>query len=201
MKNKNNVYKNYQRIADWFDANRSRKFFEKSYLDTLISYLNQGAMILDLGCGMGEPIAQYFIKQGFKLVGIDGSSKLIALAKQRFSSATWIVEDMRQITLHQKFDCIVLWHSLFHLSAEDQRKMFAIFAYYLNENGMLLFTSGHEAGEVWSDNGGENLYHASLSADEYKKLLKQYGFELVLHSMQDDNCGGATVWMAKLFER
>jgi 2-polyprenyl-3-methyl-5-hydroxy-6-metoxy-1,4-benzoquinol methylase len=198
MTSKNNVYKNYEKIADWFDKHRSRKFFEKSYLDKVISYLQPGATILDLGCGMGEPIAQYFIEQGFDLTGIDGSSKLIGFAQQRFPSTTWMIEDMRHIKLLQKFDCLIVWHSLFHLPADDQRKMFAIFADHLMQNGMLLFTSGHEAGEVWSDNGGENLYHASLSADEYEKLLKQYGFELLLHNMQDENCGGATVWMARL---
>ena len=105
---------------------------------------------------------------------------------------------MRHLALSQKFDCILVWHSSIHLSADDQRKMFAVFANHLNHNGMLLFTSGHEAGEIWSDNGGENLYHASLSADEYERLLKQHGFELLLHNMQDKSCGGATVWMVQL---
>ena len=198
MADKNNVYKDYEKIADWFDKHRSCKFFEKPYLDKVISYLKPGATILDLGCGMGEPIAQYLIQQGFQLVGIDGSSKLLACAQQRFPSATWIVEDMRNLKLDRKFDCIIVWHSLFHLPADDQRKMFQVFADHLNHNGMLLFTSGHEAGEIWSDNGGESLYHASLSADEYEKLLKQHGFELLLHNMQDKNCGGATVWIARL---
>lgn len=198
MADKNNVYKDYEKIADWFDKHRSRNFFEKPYLDKVISYFKPHAKILDLGCGMGEPIAQYFIEQGFDLIGIDGSSKLIALAQKRFSKATWIVEDIRDVVLSKKFDCVVVWHSLFHLSAEDQRKMFQVFTNHLNQHGMLLFTSGHEAGEVWSDNGGENLYHASLSADEYKTLLQQYGFELLLHVVQDPACGGATVWMARL---
>lgn len=198
MSDKNFVYKDYEKIADWFDTHRSRDFFEKPYLDKVISYLQPGAKILDLGCGMGQPIAQYFIAQGFDLVGIDGSSKLVALAQQRFPSAIWIVEDMRHISLLQKFDCIIVWHSLFHLPVDDQSKMFQIFADHLNQNGILLFTSGHERGQVWSDNGGVNLYHASLSADEYKKLLNQYGFELLLHVVQDEVCGDATVWMAKL---
>lgn len=76
--------------------------------------------------------------------------------------------------------------------------MFAIFTEHLQPQGILLFTTGHEAGEVWSDNGGENLYHASLSSDEYKALLKQHGFELLLHTVEDKDCGGATVWMAKV---
>ena len=198
MADKNNVYKDYEVIAEWFDEHRSRELFEKPYLDTVISYLKPGAKILDLGCGMGQPIAQYFIEQGFNLVGVDGSEKLIALAQKRFPSATWIVEDMRKINLSQKFDCIVVWHSLFHLPAEDQRKMFKFFADHLHQGGMLLFTSGHEAGEVWSNNGGENLYHASLSVDESKSLLAQYNFKVLMYNVEDPNCGDATVCMAQL---
>ena len=198
MADRNNAYMDYEKIADWFDKHRSRKFFEKSYFDKVISYLKPDAKILDLGCGMGEPLASYFIMQGFQLVGVDGSSKLISLAQKRFPSATWMVEDMRQIKLLQKFDCVIAWHSFFHLPAEDQRKMFSVFADHLNNNGMLLFTSGHEAGELWSNNGGENLYHASLSTDEYTSLLEQHNFEVLIHNIQDKDCGGATVWMARL---
>jgi len=106
---------------------------------------------------------------------------------------------MRNINLNQKFDAIILWHSLFHLPVKDQSAMFSIFKEHLNDRGMLLFTTGHDVGEVWSDNGGENLYHASLSLEEYKSLLKQHGFELLLHVLQDSACGDATVWMAQLY--
>lgn len=48
------------------------------------------------------------------------------------------------------------------------RSGYDIFIQHLNDGGILMFTTGSEAGEIWSDNGGENLYHASLSPDEYK---------------------------------
>ncbi len=55
------VYKSYDKMFKWFDATRSRELFEKPYLDLAISYLKPNAKILDLGCGMGEPIGKYFI--------------------------------------------------------------------------------------------------------------------------------------------
>jgi len=70
MADKNNVYNDYDLIADWFDEYRSREFFEKPYLDRLILYLAPHVKILDLGCGMGQPIAQYCIEQGFEVVGV-----------------------------------------------------------------------------------------------------------------------------------
>ena len=49
----------YDRISTWFDEHRSRDLFEKKYLDLVINELNGAGSVLDLGCGIGEPIAQY----------------------------------------------------------------------------------------------------------------------------------------------
>lgn len=75
-----------------------------------------------------------------------------------------------------------------------------IFKSHLNDKGILLFTAGSEAGEVWGDNGGESLYHASLSPQEYQELLQQFGFKLIMHKISDPNCGNATVYLARLEE-
>ena len=75
--------------------------------------------------------------------------------------------------------------------------MFTIFEQHCNLGCLLLFTSGPDAGEVWSDNGGQNLYHASLSTLEYKKILTTHHFEVLEHVVEDKNCGDATVWVAR----
>jgi hypothetical protein len=50
---------------------------------------------------------------------------------------------------------------------------------------------------VWSDNGGENLYHASLSTNEYKELLEANNFKVLIHTIEDPECGDATIWIAQ----
>jgi SAM-dependent methyltransferase len=194
---KENVYQSYDKMAWWFDEHRSSDLFDKSWLELAIALLPKGAKVLDLGCGMGEPMMPYFIEQGYEVTGIDGSVKLIELARNRFPNAEFIVGDMRKIRLDQKFDLIIAWHSLFHLPQSDQRLMFQSFADHCNDNGVLLFTTGPSAGEIWSDNGGESLYHASLSPADYKKLLASYGFELINHKIEDEDCGGASLWLAR----
>lgn len=194
---KNNVQETYEKIADWMDQQRSRELFEKPYLDQAITYLKPKSQVLDLGCGTGEPIGQYFAGLGFEVTGVDTSTKMLAIAKTRCPQITFIQADMREINLGKKFDCIVAWHSFFHLSPDDQRSMFQIFTTHLNTQGILLFTSGPDVGEVWSNNGGENLYHASLSTFEYKELLEKYGFIVITHKVEDPKCKGATVWLAQ----
>lgn len=62
---------------------------------------------------------------------------------------------------------------------------------------MLIFTTGPEYGEVWSDNGGHELYHASLSTEEYEQILTNNHFKVLVHKINDPECGGATVWVAQ----
>ncbi|MBP6869755.1 class I SAM-dependent methyltransferase [Candidatus Babeliales bacterium] len=195
--NKNHAYHDYEKVAEWFQDVRSQEFYEKKYLDQVLEHLASDATILDLGSGMGKPVTEYFIKKGLTVTAVDGSQKLIRRAQHLFPQTNFIIGDMRTLQLHQKFDAIILWHSLFHLPHKDQIAMFAFFKNHLNTNGILLFTSGPYKDERWNDNGGILMYHASFSATEYKKLLKQYGFELLLHVIEDQDCGGATVWMAR----
>lgn len=59
------------------------------------------------------------------------------------------------------------------------------------------FYESEEEGEVWSDNGGQQLYHASLSTSEYENILKAASFKVLLHKIRDPECGEATVWVAR----
>jgi len=197
-KNKNHAFKTYDKIASWYDQNRSRELFEKNWLDQAIALLPENPKVLDLGCGTGTPMIDYFLEKGCQVTGIDGSENQIAIAKTRYHNVTFIVSDMRNLNLDQKFDLIIAWHSFFHLPQHDQQTMFPKFSSHLKPSGILLFTSGPEAGEIWSENGGEALYHASLSPNEYKDLLQKHGFTLINHRILDPECGDATVWLAKL---
>lgn len=196
--NKSDVYKTYEKIADWYDEHRSRDLFEKAWLDKAIALLPKNPHVLDLGCGMGEPMVPYFLDKGCTVTGVDGSAKLIMLAKSRYPEVEFIISDMRSLNLNRKFDLVIAWHSFFHLSQNDQTAMFKTFASHLKPSGVLMFTSGTEAGEIWGNNSGEALYHASLSPDIYKELLKQHGFTVVDYKFSDPECGDATVWLGQL---
>lgn len=193
-----NVSSVYDEISDWFDEHRNRELIESGYLELIRENIPKNSNVLDLGCGMGEPIAQFFIEHGHYVTGVDGSSMLINKAKHRYPSASWMVQDMRTIDLNKQFDCILSWHSLFHLSCDDQIKMFPLFKKHAAPGCILVFTSAPEHCDAhWSDNGGKALYHASLSEREYKKLLLENDFQVIKYCQKDPDCGDATVWVAQ----
>jgi len=196
--NNHDLARAYDNIATWFDQHRTRTLIEQPYLDALVQALAPGAAVLDLGCGTGEPILRYLLERGCAVTGVDASAAMIAIARTRFPGTRFLVSDMRTLALDQTFDAVIAWHSLFHLPHDDQRAMFATFARLLRPRGILMFTSGSEQGETWSDNGGALLYHASLDSAEYRRLLEEHGFQVMRHAADDAACGGATVWMAQL---
>lgn len=195
---KNKVYEAYDAIIDWFDAHRSKELaMEKFYLDFILKHIPVGGSILDVGCGTGEPLAKFFIEQGFKVMGIDASEKMIELCEKRFPSASWILADMRSIKLPDQFDLVIAWHSFFHLPPTDQEPTLKNLLSYVKKNGLFVFTSGYEASEEWGVNADYDLYHASLSSEDYEKILKEAGFKVLVHKIKDPDCGDATVWIAK----
>jgi SAM-dependent methyltransferase len=187
----------YQRHANAFDRLRGRGLFEKSWLDAFVALLPDDASVLDIGCGMAEPIAGYLIGKGCRVTGIDSSQRMIELCKARFPSQNWIVADMRALSLDNKFDGLIAWNSFFHLTPNDQRGMFAVFRNHAAPKAALMFTSGPSHGEAIGTFEGEPLYHSSLDGDEYRELLAGYGFRVASHVAEDRDCNGHTVWLAQ----
>jgi SAM-dependent methyltransferase len=188
----------YERHADFFDRERGKHLFERVWLDRFLALLPPNASILDLGCGSGEPIARYFIESGCRVTGVDTSVSLVALCKQRFADHDWNVGDMRATSLGRSFHGIIAWDSFFHLTHDDQRRMFSMFREHAAPGAALMFTSGPAHGEAIGTFQGEPLYHASLDPGEYRFLLETWGFDIVAHRVEDPACGGHTIWLARL---
>lgn len=195
---KNSVKNVYNKISDWFDSARTKDLsLERKILNMVEPLLPSGASLLDVGCGSGEPIAHYFIEKGFQVTGIDNAENMLALCQKRFPNHTWLNMDMRNLRLSEHFDCIIAWHSFFHIPREQQKDTLKAFAAHLKPGGVIVFTSGPANGESWSNNGGEMLFHASLSSSEYKKILLDIQMKVITHNVNDIDCGGATVWVAQ----
>ncbi len=187
----------YERHAGAWDGDRGKSLVERPWLDRFGADAGPGARILDIGCGSGEPIARYLIACAHGVTGIDSSPSLIGLCRARFPDQAWIAGDMRRLDLGTRFGGLIAWDSFFHLAADDQRAMFPLFRAHAQPGAALMFTSGACAGEAIGSYRGEPLYHASLDPGDYEALLAANGFEVVRHAVDDQDCGGRTVWLAR----
>ncbi|MCJ8144818.1 class I SAM-dependent methyltransferase [Ancylobacter sp. A5.8] len=189
----------YERHAHEWDRTGGRRKAEAIWLDRFIAALPKpGAEIIDLGCGSGEPVARYLIDKGCRLTGLDASPTLLGLCRRRLPTHSWIEGDMRQLALGRRFDGLLAWNSFFHLPPDDQRPMFRIFRDHAAPGAALMFTSGPGHGEAIGRFGGDALYHGSLDPADYRGLLAQNGFTVLAQRVEDPECGGLTVWLARL---
>jgi SAM-dependent methyltransferase len=182
------------------DRSRQKHFFEKIWLDRFLALAPPGGTVLDLGCGFGKPMATYLMAQRFDVCGVDSSPTMIALCREEFPDREWTVADMRTLALGRRFEGVMAWDSFFHLSFDDQRRMFPIFAAHAAPGAQLMFTSGPKHGEAVGQLRDEPLYHASLDPEEYRALLAANDFAVVEARMEDPECGGHSVWLARRVE-
>ena len=183
--------------AERYDRERGRALFEARWLARFSSALTPGGRVLDLGCGAGEPIAGWFIREGFDVTGMDFSPAMLQIASDRFAQATWLQGDMRTLDLADRFDGIVGWNSFFHLTPEEQRVCIPRLATHLAPGGALMLTVGPRHGSVTGTVGGETVYHASLSPAEYAARLEECGLRLTAFIAEDPETQSHSVLMAR----
>ncbi len=193
------IIEHYERHARNWDADRRRATWsDKPWHARFVATLPGAASVLDLGCGSGAPVGQYMAECGLHVTGVDSSPTLISLCRQNLPQHEWLVGDMRSLRLPRRFDGVLAWDSFFHLTPDDQRRMFGVFGQHAESFAMLMFNTGPTYGEAIGEYRGDSLYHASLDADEYRALLAGIGFEVVAHSFEDWHTGGGrTVWLAR----
>ena len=187
----------YRRHARAWTAARGTELTERAWIDRFAALLDPGATVLDIGCGSGQPIAVSLVSRGHHVVGVDSSPEMIDLFRANLPGEVAQVADMRSLHLDGAFGGLLAWDSFFHLAHDQQRLMFPVFRDHARPGAPLLFTSGPAWGEAIGTLEGEPLYHASLEPDEYRRLLGENGFDVVGHIVEDPDCGGRTVWLAR----
>jgi SAM-dependent methyltransferase len=186
----------YERQAAGFDRHRGKTLIERAWLDKACAFVPEGGRILDLGCGVGEPVARYLIERGYAVTGVDFAEAMLDLSRTRFPQARWICADMRDLDLGESFDAIVGWDSFFHLTEDEQRALIPRLAQHLSPGGAVLLTVGPAAGAVIGTVEGETVYHASLSREEYASLFEAAGLALVDYVPEDPSCDYHSVLIA-----
>ncbi|MHB1225443.1 MAG: class I SAM-dependent methyltransferase, partial [Gemmatimonadaceae bacterium] len=106
----------YDAIAGEWDAARSTfRGDERLYLETLLAGLPAPSSILDVGCGTGRPLAEFALRAGHRVTGIDQSAALLAIAGERFPEATWLRVRIEDYPFDGRHDAVICWDSLVHI--------------------------------------------------------------------------------------
>src|SRR5688572_29282970 len=98
----------YDRIADAYLASKEPIDQQlEALLRGLTAGCGSGARVLDLGCGAGVPVTQWLAAR-HRVVGVDFSSRQLALAREHLPGAALVRADMGALAFApESFDAVV----------------------------------------------------------------------------------------------
>ena len=147
--------------------------------------------MLDLGCGTGEPVARLLVERGFRVVGVDESEAMLAVARRVVPGAEFIRADMRGLTLPGGFAAAVAWDSVFHVGREHHREIYAKLYALLEPGGRLLLSAGGSGHEGFtSEMYGRSFFYSGHEPPETLRLLREVGFRVELCEVDDPSSRG-----------
>jgi ubiquinone/menaquinone biosynthesis C-methylase UbiE len=131
-------------VEEYIDYFKTKDFkggvqFQRE-IDYIVSKLEDNSVILDVGTATGEYpkyLTERCLKR-FKVIGIDAAKNMIEVAKKNAPRADFIVMDMRNLEFpKEKFNVIICFATLIHISDEECLKVLNKFDYILKKEGLI----------------------------------------------------------------
>jgi len=173
----------YDTFAHTYEASRGH-FDISDLLDNFYARLPlANRALLDLGCGAGEPVAQYFLDRDWSVVGVDFSEKMIELAGRYAPAMQALQSDITEVDFYaNQFEAITATYSLFHIGSNQHATLFKKMYEWLLPGGKVLFTyatreyTGSEAFDGYKIFLGQELYYSHKPPSDLYADLKHIGF-------------------------
>jgi SAM-dependent methyltransferase len=166
------------RYAEWAGKVESPVM---GWVRDLDAKLDDGADVLELGCGRGVPATRELARR-HRVTGVDISAVQIELARHHVPEASFIQGDATELEVAPaSVDAVVALFVFGHVPVEEQPGLIARIGLWLRDGGLFLGTFGAgEAGEeVDADWLGAPMFFASLGGEAYLRLLRDAGLEPV----------------------
>jgi len=191
------MHNSYDSIAGEWHA-YERQFGAKKYVDSLLGRLMPGVKILDLGCGTGQPVAQYLVRNNFRVVGVDQSANMLGIARRIVPEAELIHADMCEMNLTDEFAAAICWDSIFHVERTQHQGIFRKLSNLLEPGGWLLLSAGATGHEGFtSEMFGHEFFYSGYELEETLRLLRSVEFEIELCEEDDPSSLGHVAIIAR----
>ncbi len=153
---------------------------EVQLLPDFMNRLPSNALVLDAGCGAGEPITK-ILSERFNVVGVDVSRKQVEAARRILPACEFIWQDMTTLAYpNGHFDGIISYYAIQHVPREEHIGLIDNFYRMLKEGGyaLLCFGTDDDQGTVIDDFFGVKMYWSSFDAGTNVEMLKETGFHV-----------------------
>jgi SAM-dependent methyltransferase len=150
-----------------------------AWVRELDAQLDDGADVLELGCGRGVPATRDLARR-HRVTGVDISAVQVELARHHVPEASFVHSDVMELEIAPgSFDAVVALFVFGHIPVEEQGGLVARISLWLREGGFFLgtFATGEAGQDVDDDWLGVPMFFASLGGEAYAPLLRDAGLE------------------------
>ena len=112
-------------------------------IEDFVSNFEPNSTIVDLGCGSGY-ITEFLTKKNLNAIGIDFSSEMIKIAKEKYPNNRFILDDFINLKKYFKEDSVdgaILIYSLYFVPKEQLNEFFKTLSNVLKKGAKVLFVT------------------------------------------------------------
>jgi cyclopropane fatty-acyl-phospholipid synthase-like methyltransferase len=176
------VGRGYDAIGEHFTEWRDRIVGDprREWAEELESRLEDGARVLELGCGSGVPDTQRLATR-FRLTAVDISGEQLRRARAAVPEAVLIQADFTALELEPgSFDAVVSFYAFNHVPRELLAPTFARIHRWLAPGGLLMTALGTSDEEAWTGDWlGAPTFFSSFPPETNTQLVRDAGFDLL----------------------
>ena len=143
--NKQDVIAFFDRLAPQWDADMIRH-------DDIIGKIldcggvKAGVDVLDVACGTGVLFPDYLQRNVGSLTGVDISSEMVKIAREKFPEVTVLCADVEQMQTEKQFDCIMVYNAFPHFP--DPAHLIQVLNSMLKPGGILTVAHGMSRAQI-----------------------------------------------------
>jgi SAM-dependent methyltransferase len=182
-----------ERYAEWSLHTRVEE--RERYTSLIVDRLQQGASVLDIGCGAGIPTTA-ILAEHFTVTGVDISTHQIELARQKVPQATFLQADIAHLDLvPASFDAVVAFYSLICLPRAELFPLFQRIASWLKPGGLFVAALGaQEVEEFFSPDWlGVPMYWSLFDSATNQRLLQDAGLHILSAQEETEEEDGVSI--------
>lgn len=171
----------YDAIGETFAAWRRRIVGDPrdEWAEELVARLDDGARVLELGCGSGSPETRR-LAQRFAVTGVDISPRQVERARAAIPEASFMVADLTELALPPaSYEAVVSFYVFNHVPRDLLAPLLGRIRDWLVPGGWLLSAFGVSDLESWTGDWlGAPTFFSSFPAEVNSRLVREAGFTL-----------------------
>ncbi|WP_433270411.1 class I SAM-dependent methyltransferase [Actinosynnema sp. CS-041913] len=147
----------------------------------LLERLPDSARVLDIGSGTGRPVAGDLAAAGHRVMGVDVSAEMVAIAREQVPDADFVHADIREWdSAAGSWDAVCAFFPFLQMTRADTIKVLGDIARWLKPGGLLvLITIPMDVENLEVPFLGHTVRITSFAAPDLLRHVEQAGLDVV----------------------